>query len=113
MAKQTDTANMLRSLQRVHKALKEHHAKAADMHDEAEGYVEKLLGDHEEMQGGAETVDHSGTFEREPSAGSRHPDTVKMARHMVSLPNGDRDLDEEAKRRLAKKIYSNPLPYRP
>jgi len=33
-----------------------------------------------------------------------------MAQHVVEQPDGSRDLDEAAKRAVAKSIYKNPLP---
>jgi len=115
MAKTNDTAATLRSLQRVHKALKEHHAKASDLHDQAEAHVTKLLdsaaddgyGEHNRIQG-ADTIDRSNAFSTNPSAGNN-----KMAGNLVRLPNGDLDLNEDAKKELAKSIYSRPLAQRP
>ena len=113
MRKGSDTAATLRSLSAVHKQLKENHAAAADLHDQAEAHVTKLLnssadesyGSHDQIQG-APTMDRSNAFEREPAPGSHG--SVKAA-GLIRNEAGDLDLPEDQRKRLAKAIYSNPL----
>lgn len=106
----------MRKNSNVHAALRDAmaaHKQMGDAIDKAMNYLaDDGYGSHDQIQG-APTTDRSGAFHSEgaPGAGASHPG--KLAGKVVQHPNGDRDLDEEGKKTLAKAIYSNPLAVRP
>lgn len=136
-------------------AMKAHHDTLETVHKGMKDCLGKLLGEHTDMQGGADTIERAGMEEDEDSAGNNakvaNGELVKVLGQLVEMmkkqqdepvhklaarvvtkaddqgggegdeetttakkltlvknAQGDLDLDEDTKKKIAKSIYANP-----